>query len=822
MKRPPRVVTLITLTAFVLTMGGGDVPLGKAWAAQPGELTGVGASRSGQPGSVLKVLDPDTFLLAPNLGSIKYKWSPVSSIPRRGLPLNKGLARDELRPKVVIHIQDAHCNYFAQQKINEIIGYLRKQYGAGTVNLEGGAGPYDLSVFTNITDRKKRDNVSDYFLKEGLVNGAEYNAIKDPGQVSLWGIEDAALYLENLGVYRGSLKHKDEAGRLTASISYLLEILKNHIYSEALLDLDKKFNAYKVNKLPLKEYLDYLVRKAEDKAIAIKTLANVYLLNQALRMEPEIDFAKANAEREVLVDELGKRLSKNALNELVAKTVDFKAEKVRQTDFYEFLSTKAAAVRLDLAKFSNLKNYIVYVALYEAVDKTEVMAEITELEEKIKDVLWQNEVQKELDRLSRHFALTQNLFNVTLTRDDYRYYKTHEEQFAVRNYREFVDRQAPLYKITARLPDNAGDLDSYREDMNRFYECSFSRDEAFLRNIKFDESQIAVIVTGGFHTENLCELFKKNNIAYVSIMPNFKSEEGYECPYFKILGGTNQILDKRILASAGFSLAVPDLWNRLGITAEGETAKHQVEFAVWLKRMFEEDESVRRLVLTGPGGSVVVDADFKVIDGLPADVVAALPHQPIGERFVTKKQASFAVTSPGQEAEIEGAATAGIRGDVNSLLLGAIKHAFKQTGAIIEESGAGIAVIVSKGEMEILDHYLKKRKLRERLIGAGLNTMLTIALAIRARRLASVIAGWIEDRRDIGRAEKILRLRDIVDTNLIRPAEIAYYPGMGYDVMTAIRGLNADITVGVDPMEVSGDSDEEIMRRYRTGILASG
>ena len=40
--------------------------------------------------------------------------------------------------------------------------------------------------------------MSDHFVREGLVNGAEYFALNNPDKASLWGIEDTELYIDNL------------------------------------------------------------------------------------------------------------------------------------------------------------------------------------------------------------------------------------------------------------------------------------------------------------------------------------------------------------------------------------------------------------------------------------------------------------------------------------------------------------------------------------------------------------------------------------------------------------------------------------------------
>ena len=133
------VISFITLVAFLFNTVSYDF----AWAARtPSALTSVGAdSRAVSPVSpgAFKELNVHTFNLPQSLGTIKDSWGPAASGQKPGT--------------TVIHIQDAHCNYYAQHAISDIIEYLSKEYGASTINLEGGAKDYDLSIFTSINDK---------------------------------------------------------------------------------------------------------------------------------------------------------------------------------------------------------------------------------------------------------------------------------------------------------------------------------------------------------------------------------------------------------------------------------------------------------------------------------------------------------------------------------------------------------------------------------------------------------------------------------------------------------------------------------------------
>ncbi|MFH1305747.1 MAG: hypothetical protein ABIH74_05050, partial [Candidatus Omnitrophota bacterium] len=459
------------------------------------------------------------------------------------IPADLGRVEDSWRSPsdraMIVHIQDAHCNYAAQHKIAEIIEYLNTRYGIDTVNLEGGEGNYDLSVFAGIKDKEVRKKTSEFFLKEGLMSGAEYFAVVNPGRVKLWGAENTVLYLKNLNIYRKSLAHKEERDAYLKSLKSILEHLKRHIYSPELLELDGKYVQYKSKAIEFKDYLEYLAGKAEEKGIDAGSFPNIHLLLRSLEKEKNIDFKKADLERDALIDALRRILSDKEMEELVLKIIEFTGEKLSLKDFYAYLAEKATCVNLDMKDFPELRKFIAYISVYSAADKAKLMDEMDALESAIKEVMFENETQKDLALLSKNLILTENLFNVALTRGDYEYYKKHKGSFNIAKYVTFIEKKVPLYQIPAKLDKNVIRLDQYRNEMAKFYEYSFKRDKSFLKNIKFGKQgqKATILVTGGFHTENLLARLKARNISYISVMPEFTNEDGYKSPYFDILSG---------------------------------------------------------------------------------------------------------------------------------------------------------------------------------------------------------------------------------------------------------------------------------------------
>lgn len=558
--RPQRIIAILTLWSFLFSFLPCEYIHEEAWAARSvPELTSVGSEKPGSQ-ALVKELNVDTFTLPQAFGTVRDSFNGTSD-------------------KMVIHIQDAHSNYACQQTIAAIIAYFNKRYGVTAVNLEGGSEDYDLSIFDNIDDDMVRLKVTDRFVAEGEMNGAEFFAANEPGKVDLWGVEDPKLYFENLNVYRDSLKNKGEVDRYMKELSGALMALKQKIYSPELMELDKKYADYKDNKIPFRDYIVYLTKQAKRRMINIKDFANIYLMQQALGEEDMIDFKTADAERDKLVDELRNILPKKDLEEMVVKVADFHAGRVSQADVYSYILKLAKMANVDLSKYPDFEKYMVYISLYHAIDKSKLMDEMSGLEGAVKESYFKDPAERELDKLSKNLVLTKNIFNISLARDDYRYYQKNKDSFDVKSYMDFINKEGPRYKIPVRFDNNMERLDIYRQKMTEFYEYSFKRDDAFMRNMRFGvrgsgigvrEIKIAMIVTGGFHTENLCEQFKKQGISYISIMPSFKNPPGYSSPYYSLLAGNKPALDeffgKALSYSPGKStIAIMSLFSKMGV-----------------------------------------------------------------------------------------------------------------------------------------------------------------------------------------------------------------------------------------------------------------
>jgi len=79
--------------------------------------------------------------------------------------------------KIIIHIQDAHCNFEAQQNITKILDHMVKNYGVDMICVEGAEGVVDTSWFKAFPDEEIREEVATYFMKKGEITGTEFYSI---------------------------------------------------------------------------------------------------------------------------------------------------------------------------------------------------------------------------------------------------------------------------------------------------------------------------------------------------------------------------------------------------------------------------------------------------------------------------------------------------------------------------------------------------------------------------------------------------------------------------------------------------------------------
>lgn len=554
-KREPFKVTvcLVTLVAFLCSMVFADI----TWAVESSAgFPDGGLDRAGGPGLYKTALDIDTVSVPLRFGEIREASKGTNG-------------------RTIIHIQDAHCNYAAQMSIDALIRHLTGTYaGIDLVSLEGGAGEYDLSLFDGIRDEAIKKKVADYFVGEGRISGPEFFAITHAGRIKLFGIENENFYIDGLRIYRESLAFKKDADRCLGTLSAAVDNLKGKVYSPVLMEFDARAAGHAAGKIGFKAHLLYLKEQSEKNAVDISRHKNLSSLLGLLQDEKDIDFERADKERAVLLDKMSARLSPFDIDEITRKTVLFRNKDISADDFYAYLLKKAKFISVNFDTLPNLTRYSAYLARYEGIDRYAIFNEMKDVERSLMARLAETDDQKALAAIDRNITIMKHMLAISLTGDEYDYYTAHKEEFRAERLIDFIQEKAPGYGLTVTMDEGLKKLDGYRESMERFYTSAARRDGAFVENIEkkltSEKRDVTVLVTGGFHKDNLSKLFRQRGYSYIEVMPTFENT-GRECNYFKLLAGEQSGFEKS-LGSVISTIQIASLCNELGVDVYGEEA----------------------------------------------------------------------------------------------------------------------------------------------------------------------------------------------------------------------------------------------------------
>ncbi|MDD5477847.1 MAG: hypothetical protein PHG87_06605 [Candidatus Omnitrophica bacterium] len=462
------------------------------------------------PTSLVKTINiPSIF------GNIKEVFDSQDTTPVNTQNSNLG--------KTIIHIQDAHCNYEAQKNMAQLLDYLAKEQNLKLIMVEGGSGNVNLEFLRNYADKKAREGVADKYLKLGKISGEEYLDIVADYPLDLYGIEDEALYEAHLDVFHKVDALRDESLKYLEDLAKVVNALKPKIYSEEVKYLESAKKNYEDKTLSLGEYCGYLKNIASNKGFDLQSYPFLSAFAELARMEKEVDFKEAEAQRNEFIKSLASLLNEKQVKTVVDKSQDFKAGNITSGEYYSFLKDLAAKKRINLEQnYPQLAAYIRYINENKKIDVAQLLKEVGSLEEKIKEELFANADQKKLYEISKALDVLKGVVSLELTPEDYGYFKANRADMSTGSWLSFLSDNCAKYNLALR-PSASGVIDENMSKFEEFYKLGSDREQAFIKNIvkKMDESgeKIAVFIAGGFHTPGMTQMFKEKGYSYAVVTP---------------------------------------------------------------------------------------------------------------------------------------------------------------------------------------------------------------------------------------------------------------------------------------------------------------
>jgi tetratricopeptide (TPR) repeat protein/predicted nucleic acid-binding Zn-ribbon protein len=461
--------------------------------------------------------------------------SPAIEIPQELGTIKESYTSKYNPHKLVVHIQDAHANVEAQENEAKLIKYLNDKYKVNLVSVEGGFGDFDAEFFRSFPkDKKVRDKIAKYFLSKAFISGSDYLLITENKPPTVYGAEDKELYTAHLNTFKDNQTTADSLNKSLDTLEGVIETLKAKHYSKDLKELDSKANDFRLGRISLEEYLSYLNIASIINNVDLSKFPNLYSLITSQELEHKINFEKAEAERQDLIESLAKALSKTDLEELVRNSLEFKANKLTPREYYAYLEKLTQKADIGTSTYTNLFTYIKYISLSEKLDNARVFEEIDNFTQQLKDKLTTSSTQKDIDNLAYIIRILKGLSNINLSPKEYENFKKTKEEFNQRRLAQLFRRYVDSSYVNS-LPSD-GDIAS----LEKFYDIAHDRDRAIVSNSlnrlnrEYNTNSV-ILVAGGFHTQGITSILKEKDISYIVVAPNIKQSQDKETTYFALL-----------------------------------------------------------------------------------------------------------------------------------------------------------------------------------------------------------------------------------------------------------------------------------------------
>ncbi len=466
------------------------------------------------------------------------------------IPFRWGIIRDLYNSgtdKLIVNIQDAHCDFVAQENISRILERLASDYRLKVVALEGASGQVQNPILSFFPQDSVKKEVSLYLVKEGKLTGAEYLAITSDYGLKLYGVEDIRLYMDNLEAFQRSQPFKKEAKAYFSLLKRALDKLKPYLYNDGLKEYDQLEENYSKRRISFDEYVVDLFHLMQKHGLSKVEYPTFFELQKAVELEAKVDFKKADVERTSLITELAQVIvDKNDISVLVEKSLNFKKGILSAGAFASYLKDLAFKMKLNMVDYPNFSSYEKYITKYEEVANESLFKELRQIKADLKNVLYTDDDQRQLDVLYRNLEALVKLVDLKMVNEDIEYFFKNRDQINSQGFRAFIEPQAYKHKITINLPAQISKIDAYIPAWAKFYELADMRDMAFvektLQYMDKDDADYAALITGGFHTEQLTKILKSKKISYLVITPR-ASTEG-DSAYLNIMQGGRTKLEQ--------------------------------------------------------------------------------------------------------------------------------------------------------------------------------------------------------------------------------------------------------------------------------------
>lgn len=521
-------------------------------------------------------------------------YSDSKSLKLVSIPKTLGISQEAHftnSDQTVIQIQDAHDSIEAQNRIFDILNVLASDYNVKSVALEGSSGAIDPSLFKSYPNQVVAKKAAEDLVKQGRLNAGELFSILSNEPVSIYGVEKRSLYRQNLKAFKDLLREKEKITNDLKGLTRTLEVLSERIDGPIVREIHKNGALSREGELQFTKKWDYLKTLAASKSIQYEKYPNLKILSGISELEKEIDFNKANAERDSLLVNLKSKVLQNDEEKLVLKSLAFKAGKLSESEFYLFLSDLASRYALDPAEYPNLSRFTRYILTFETIDLSQIFDELESYEKEILNAYFTSEDEKTLDRLKHRSDILIAFLSGTATSKEFEYYLNHKSDFFDKNFGEVITKLSEKYHVPLYNGLNYRNLERVIPYSQKFYSLAEKRNSVLIQNtlkkMQKENRQVAALVTGGFHTKGISNILRNDELSYLVVLPRV-TDPNKKRPYLTIITRKKEAYEKALSSeSSRYKIAMGtllDMGRANGYLTEADILKVLFTFIEDLKK----------------------------------------------------------------------------------------------------------------------------------------------------------------------------------------------------------------------------------------------
>ncbi|MCL2798983.1 MAG: hypothetical protein FWD54_01690 [Endomicrobia bacterium] len=409
-------------------------------------------------------------------------------------------------------IEDLHANLSAQKSITEIIESVDKNNNIKEILIEGASETIKPSILSGKIQNKNK--FLDLLFESSRINGVEYYALKNNKEYKLSGLENKALYNENINKLKLIIDSQEEVNKILSDMGKDLSRIQRSLYSVKNKENLKMLQKHESSDISTLKYFAFLINKIKH----IKADKPLYIEEDITALNGYIDTQKGISSINY------KKLNEEINSFLIAAKKDFPYKVYKElTDTFNKYDDKLifCSVISNIINENNLQGYkeIKKVSdIYSMKSATDYKT-LLKAQKRIEKFIFLSyalgQKEKQLLVLSDMFDKYKNYYGGFITEYEYEFTKGFGVDAFEENWRKIVNKQSIF------VDDKLAYL--YKS----YYDNNISRNDVFMKNIRKALNRVSgdgaiAVLCGGFHSNALEILFKENGISYSIITPDVK------------------------------------------------------------------------------------------------------------------------------------------------------------------------------------------------------------------------------------------------------------------------------------------------------------